>query len=61
MHSTCTARPFIIDLVIFSFGEGLTKGEARMADRRGVYGVFVGRPDGKKPLGRPKHRWEDNI
>jgi len=32
-----------------------------MADRRGVYGVFVGRPDGKKPLGRPKHRWEDNI
>ena len=34
---------------------------ARMGERRGVYRVFVGKPDGKKPLGRPKHRWEDNI
>jgi hypothetical protein len=28
---------------------------------RGVYRVLVGRPECKKPLGRPKHRWEDNI
>jgi hypothetical protein len=28
---------------------------------RGVYGVLVGRPEGKRPLGRPRHRWEDNI
>jgi hypothetical protein len=28
---------------------------------RGVYGFLIGRPKGKKPLGRPKHRWEDNI
>jgi hypothetical protein len=27
---------------------------------RGVYGVLVGRPEGKRPLGRPRHRWEDN-
>jgi hypothetical protein len=27
---------------------------------RGVYRVFVGRPEGKRPLGRPRHRWEDN-
>jgi hypothetical protein len=28
---------------------------------RGFYRVLVGRPEGKRPLGRPKHRWEDNI
>jgi len=29
--------------------------------RRGLYRVFVGKPEGKKPLGRPRRRWEDNI
>jgi len=28
---------------------------------RGVYSVLVGRPEGKRPLGRLRHRWEDNI
>jgi hypothetical protein len=28
---------------------------------RGVYRVLVGRPEGKRPLGRPRLRWEDNI
>jgi hypothetical protein len=28
---------------------------------RGVYRVLIGKPEGKRPLGRPKHRWEDNI
>jgi hypothetical protein len=28
---------------------------------RGVYRVLVVRPKGKRPLGRPRHRWEDNI
>ena len=32
-----------------------------MGDRRGVYKVLVGKPEGKKPLGRPRSRWEDNI
>jgi hypothetical protein len=32
-----------------------------MGDRRGAYGVLVGKREGKKPLGRPRHRWEDNI
>jgi len=32
-----------------------------MGEKRGVYGVLVGKPKGKKPLGRPRHRWEDNI
>jgi hypothetical protein len=30
-------------------------------ERRGVYRVLVGKPDGKKPLGRPTCRWENNI
>ena len=34
---------------------------ARMGERRDVYRVWVGRPEGKKPLGRPRRRWEDNI
>jgi hypothetical protein len=34
---------------------------ARMGERRGVYRVLVGRPEGKRPLGRPRRRWEDNI
>ena len=34
---------------------------ACMGVRRGVYRVVVGKPEGKKPLGRPRHRWEDNI
>jgi len=34
---------------------------ARMVERRGVYRVLVGKPEGKGPLGRPRRRWEDNI
>jgi len=34
---------------------------ARMGERRGVYRVLVGKPDGKTPLGSPRRRWEDNI
>ena len=34
---------------------------ARMGERRGVYAVLVGKPEGKRPLGRPRPRWEDNI
>jgi transcription termination factor 2 len=34
---------------------------ARMEEGRGVYRVLVGKPEGKRPLGRPRHRWEDNI
>jgi len=30
-------------------------------ERRGVYKVLVGKPEGKRPLGRPRHIWEDNI
>jgi hypothetical protein len=32
-----------------------------MGERRGAYRALVGKPEGKKPLGRPRHRSEDNI
>jgi len=35
--------------------------EARMRARGGVYRVLVGKPEGKRPLRRPRRRWEDNI
>ena len=34
---------------------------ARMGEDRGVHRVLVGKPEGKRPLGRPSRRWEDNI
>ena len=34
---------------------------ACMGEGRGVYRVLVGKPEGKRPLGRPRRRWEDNI
>jgi hypothetical protein len=32
-----------------------------MEEVRSIYRVLVGRPEGKRPLGRPRRRWEDNI
>jgi hypothetical protein len=32
-----------------------------MGEERKVYKVLVGKPEGKRPLGRPRHRWEDEI
>ena len=32
---------------------------AGMGEKRGIYGVLVGKPEGKRPLGRPRHRWKD--
>ena len=34
---------------------------ARVGERRDVYRVLMGKPEGKRPLGRPSRRWEDNI
>jgi len=33
----------------------------RIGEERGVYRVLVGKPDGNRPLGRPRRRWVDNI
>jgi hypothetical protein len=32
-----------------------------MGEGRGVYRVLVGKPEGQRPMGRPRRRWEDNI
>jgi hypothetical protein len=32
-----------------------------MGERRGVYRILVGKSEGKRPLGRPRRRWDDNI
>jgi hypothetical protein len=34
---------------------------ARMGERRGAYRALMGKPEGRRPLGRPRRRWEDNI
>ena len=34
---------------------------AHMGESRGAYRVLVGKPEGKRPLGRPRRRWEDSI
>jgi hypothetical protein len=34
---------------------------AHIGEERKVYKVLVGKPEGKRPLGRPRHRWEDGI
>ena len=34
---------------------------ARLGEGRGVHRVLVGKPEGKRPLGRPRRRWKDNI
>ena len=40
---------------------GWARHVARIGEGRGVYRVLVGRSEGKRPLGRPRRRWEDNI
>jgi hypothetical protein len=32
-----------------------------MGEERGAHRLLVGKPEGRRPLGRPRHRWEDNI
>jgi len=34
---------------------------ARMGKRRAAYRILVGKPEGRRPLGRPKRRWENNF
>jgi hypothetical protein len=34
---------------------------ARMEEKRNAYRLLVGKPEGKRPLGRPRHKWVDNI
>jgi hypothetical protein len=59
LHDLCSS-PNIIR-VMKSRRIGQTGHVARMGDTRGLYRVLVGRPQGKRPLGRPRRQWENNI
>jgi hypothetical protein len=59
IHSLCSS-PNIVR-VIKSMRMRWVGHLACMGEGRGVYRVLVGRPKEKRPLGRPMHRWEDNI
>ena len=54
----CKAVEFTTDILIAVRWAGHV---ARMGEDRGVQRVLVGKPEGKRPLGRPRRRWEDNI
>jgi hypothetical protein len=52
--------------IIISAGDKINKNEMDGAcstdgEERGVYRVLVGKPEGKRPLGRPRRRWQDNL
>jgi transcription termination factor 2 len=57
---TCIHSPNIVRL-IKSRRMGWAGHVARMGEGRGFYRVLVGRTEGKRPLGRPRRRWKDNI
>jgi hypothetical protein len=59
LHSLYTSLNIV--RVIKSMRMGWAGHVARMGEGRDVYRVLVGRPKGKRPLGRPRSRWEDNI
>ena len=58
----CTPKP-IINIVRVTKSIRMRKAGhvARMGEGKGVYRVLVWKPGGKRPLGRPRRRWEDNI
>jgi hypothetical protein len=58
MSNKCTVILYFVLLYVFYL---VISYFAFMGKMRGVYRVLVGKPEGKRPLGRPKHRWEFNI
>jgi hypothetical protein len=59
--NTAVATLYHHPRVIKSRRMRLARHVARMGESRGVYRVLVGKPEEKRPLGRPRRRWEDNI
>jgi hypothetical protein len=51
--------PNIIQVIKINNLHGKTS--SMYGERRGAYRILMGRPEGKRRLGRPRHRWEDNI
>jgi hypothetical protein len=42
-------------------GDKFKKNVKHVREGRGIYRVLVGKPEGKRPLGKPRHSWDDNI
>jgi hypothetical protein len=59
LQDLCSSRNII--LVIKPKRQKWAGYVAHMVERRGAYKVLVGKPEGKRPLGRPRYRWKDNI
>jgi hypothetical protein len=57
----CTPHDILFGWVIKSRRMRWVGHVACMGDGRDAYRVLMGRPEGKRPLGRPRFRWEDNI
>ena len=58
LHLKVLIETPIINKLILTVRHNMNKS---MEERKGVHGVLVGKPEGKRPLGRPRRRWEDNI
>ena len=50
-----------MNLIIYNIAMRWTGHVKHMGEERGVYRVLVGKLEGKRPLGRPRRRWMDNI
>jgi len=59
-HNDLYSSPIIVR-VIKSRRMRWARHVVHMCEERGVYRVFLGKPEGRKPLGRPRRRWVDNI
>jgi hypothetical protein len=61
VHSNIILSYMLIIRVIKSRRMGWAGHAARMGERRNAYRILVGKPKGRRPLGRPRRRWVDNI
>jgi hypothetical protein len=56
-----SANIYFSDYYIKNYQMSREFGTARVGRKRGAYRALVGRPIGKRPLGRPRHRWEEKL
>ena len=59
-----SANPILLDFIVRVIKSRRIRCSGhvvRMGEERGVYSVLMGKPEGKRPLGRPRRRWVDNI
>jgi hypothetical protein len=52
---------FVVSSLVLEGGDDRQGNVARVGETTNAYRILVGKPEGKRPLGRPRHRWVDNI